>query len=419
MLICGVYSSRPEWQSFEFEKQAHKLALSQNEEAIVNLSNEISKHLSRNQPEKELATLWYLKAFCDFQIIQINYGQVKNYKELVSSINANLQKAIELNPEYTEAHVVKALMIASALPPDKALTAVQDDLIIIKNLDKGNLFKDFVEGYAVLFTSNGGIAPFEQFVSTFQKSENTTDNWWYWQAKAFLLDQYLGNFRSKPDYNKARQTLDEIQKMQPTLGYLRALKPYLAIQDKNILTKEPVANWKMLASDSVGDARNPQQLYNLPEGNYERFDVRELFYYHNLTSNTVWFKFEFAEFPSANFGINLLFDLDGDTKNGSGWMTNREFRYDVVGTLWLREEENHMVGVNGLSSGYDWNRRRMEAMSENVFTFYIDKNKRILIVGLNQLELESISDLRVSAAIGTYKYWEDNIPDKGGVTIKP
>jgi len=132
----------------------------------------------------------------------------------------------------------------------------------------------------------------------------------------------------------------------------------------------------------------------------------------------VWFKFEYYAFPSENFGINLLLDIDSNPENGSSWFSNREFKYDVLATVWLRREGGQYIGINGLSETYDSDRRRMTMKASGNIDFYLDVKNKQVIIGIPLSDLNASTNIKVAGTVGSNLYWADNIPDKGFVVLK-
>jgi len=419
-IVISAVTLKPQSQSLEnLEKKAHSLSIRQDENGISQFKLELENVPTDGKSNEDLAKLSYLKAFCDFQIIQINYGQVDDRMGLFSSSKRSLEEALKLNPKYTEAKTLMAILTAASLPPGKALEAVQGDIKEIKKMKDGDVYSNMVAGYAELFAPSGGVVALEKAKLLLEKNKKTKGNWWYWNINGLLTDVYLGNFKRPAEYEKAQKILNSIRKNEPEMGYLRVIAPYLADQTLKQLRSAPKISWTELATDAGDDARNPQKMFQLPEGDYDIFDVKQLHYALDFSQGMVWFKFDYETFPSENFGINIMIDTDGDSENGNTWMTNKEFKYDLNGTLYLRKQGNSFVGVNGLSTGHDWARRRLAVTKEGAFQFFVDKANKSLIVGVAHQHLGFSQSMKVFATTGTNEYWEDNIPDTGGVDITP
>lgn len=400
------------------EDKAHEYAILQDEKGFDELKKKLDNIKEGDLSKEEKAHLYYLKAFVGYQPVFINYGQVENTMDVISVVKRNLEKAIELDPKHVEARSLKALLTSGNLPPGKALDAIKEDLDAIRKLKNGDIYAALVTGYAKAFTSDGGVTDFEKAIKAFEKN-GRTDDWWYLSAKVYLADIYLGNFKREEDYAKGNKLVEEIKTMYPKSGYLQVVNHFISDQSSKKLSKEPKISWSELATDAGDDARDPQKMLQLDKGGHDIFDAKQLDYALDFSNGIVWFKFQYEKFPSENFGINIFFDLDGDDENGNLFMFNREFRYDIAGTLWLRKDGDKYMGVNGLATGHDFARRRMVAKKEGAFEYYIDKENKVLIVGVAHQYLGYPQDIKVYAAVGTNKYWEDNIPNKGGVSITP
>ncbi len=402
----------------KLELQAHTYAILQDEQGLAELNEKLAGMEDVKLSQSEHAHLFYLKAFVDYQPVFINFGQIENTMDVISRVKRNLEKAIELNAKHVEARSLKALIVSGTLPPGKALEAIKEDLKVIEGLENGDIYATLIKGYAQAFTTEGGVADFERSIKLMEKN-GMKDSWWFVGAKVYLADIYLGNFKRTGNFAKGTKLVEEIKADYPNTGYLRVIDHFIQDHSSNRLSKEPKISWSELATDAGDDARDPQKLLQLENGGHEIFDVKGLDYALDFSNGILWFRLTYEQFPSENFGINLFFGVDNDDENGNVFFTNREFRYDIAGTLWLRKVGEDYIGVNGLASGHDFARRRMVASKEGAFEFHIDQEAKTVIVGIAHQYLGYPQSIKVFATVGTYKYWEDNIPNKGGVSITP
>lgn len=401
-----------------FNSKAHKLAIQQDIEGLNEIKSKLDAIDKSSLSKKEQAYLNYLKAFVGYQPIFIEWGQVENAMDAISLSKRNLEKAIEMDPKLAEARLLKSLLTSGSLPPGKALEAVKGDLVELRKLDNGDIYADFATGMANSFTSDGGVDFFESSIKAMRQKGMAGDNWWYWGAVTYLADVYLGNFRRPEEFDKAVKLINHIKENQPDAGYLSNIDHFVTDHTSKALSKPPKVSWNQLATDASDDARDPQKMLGLEQGEFEIFDVKALYYSLDFSQGMIWFKFEYEKFPSENFGINIFFETDQDTDNGNLFMPyNRDFRYDIAGTLWLKKIGDKYIGVNGLAKGHDFARRRMVAKDEGSFDFYVDEGNKTLIVGVPHQYLDFPQSISVYATVGTNKNWEDNIPDKGGVSI--
>lgn len=169
------------------------------------------------------------------------------------------------------------------------------------------------------------------------------------------------------------------------------------------------AKWQPLGTDPAGDGKAPA----LP-------DIVALASWSD--GDTVWFRLSLAAAPGPAFGVNLVFDVDGDPSNGQSWWgSNTGFRFDRLATVWVFDASEEMLeGTIGLASADDAMKGRMIDPALGALRVVAHAAAKEIFVGVPRAVLAGAgSTVRVLAAVGSPMRHNDDLPDAGALSFKP
>lgn len=160
--------------------------------------------------------------------------------------------------------------------------------------------------------------------------------------------------------------------------------------------------WTALAEDAKADARNT----NLADG-------KALSYHYDAATDTLWFRLDLHTLPSTEaLGLNLVVDMDMDQATGANWWgSNRAFTFDRLVTIWVQGNASGYRGTVGLGSTSGVSRRAFTDLATNNLALSIDTENPAFIVGVKRSELDDDGTMRLIAAVGSNRAWNDDIGD--------
>jgi hypothetical protein len=167
--------------------------------------------------------------------------------------------------------------------------------------------------------------------------------------------------------------------------------------------------WRPLAADPEADGKSPR----LP-------DARALAYHHDRAAGVVWFRIDLARpLGPAWFGVNLAVDADGDPANGGAWWgpTNSEFRFDRLVTVWVLAAGPDYQGMIGVGDAAGVGAGIFDGVARNGLRAALADGGRALVVGVPRADLGGRGELRVISTVGSAFMANDDLPDRGAVTL--
>ncbi len=223
---------------------------------------------------------------------------------------------------------------------------------------------------------------------------------------------WLGITTAPGAHGAFRLEIDDVELVSSRNGHNRALpvaQPGPARTVRVSFTEGPAGNdWRELARDPAGDGKRP----SLP-------DVVSLSVIPddaNEGSERVWFRIGLKDAPPLPWlGLNLVFDVDGDTGNGMPWWgANTAFQFDRLATVWLFRTGPTYQGVAGTAD--------VAAVAKGEFmtnglelAVAVDRDARAILVGVPRSVLGSGGQSRFLAAVGSAMAHNDDVPDTGAI----
>lgn len=131
----------------------------------------------------------------------------------------------------------------------------------------------------------------------------------------------------------------------------------------------------------------------------------------------LWFRLTFEQPLPASFGVNVVFDRDGDPNGGMLWWggTSR-FQFDRLVTAWITREGDGYFGLIGVTDADGARARIYTKLSDDV-VLRMGNDGKSVVVGVPASALDLTPRAKVIAAGGTHLLWNDNLTAAGGEGI--
>jgi hypothetical protein len=184
-------------------------------------------------------------------------------------------------------------------------------------------------------------------------------------------------------------------------GPARAIRCALAMPPAN-------ATWRELARDPAGDGKQP----SLP-------DAVSVATMADDRGDRVWFRIALRDAPPLPWlGLNLAFDIDGDTANGTPWWgVNTAFRFDRLVTVYLFKTGRTYQGVVGTADTAAVAKGEFMAGGPDLRAA-IDRESSAFLVGVPRSVLgHGAGQARFLAAVGSAMVHNDDVPDTGALSL--
>ena len=168
--------------------------------------------------------------------------------------------------------------------------------------------------------------------------------------------------------------------------------------------------WRELAQDPAGDGKRP----SLPDA----VSVAVMADDADEGSERVWFRIGLNDAPPLPWlGVNLAFDIDGDTGNGTPWWgANTAFHFDRLVTVWLFKTGLTYQGVAGTADAAAVAKGEFMTNGHDL-QVALDRDSRAFLVGVPRSVVGSAGPARFLAAVGSAMAHNDDVPDTGAILL--
>ena len=201
----------------------------------------------------------------------------------------------------------------------------------------------------------------------------------------------------------ARMASDEPQPvaLRPEVARLLAQRPDFALARQiddalreRAFVAAPSASWQPLLTDAANDGSNPKLPDILAVERAEDAD-------------RLWYRVTFREPLPRSFGVNLVFDRDGDPATGMPWWgTGSTFRFDRLVTAWITRDGDRYSGNVGVTDDDGARGARLAKLTSD---FDIAIGERSVILGVPRSVLALTDASRMIAAGGSHLAWNDDV----------
>ncbi len=167
------------------------------------------------------------------------------------------------------------------------------------------------------------------------------------------------------------------------------------------------AQWGTLATDPSGDGKTSGPTY---------LDGTKLEYRYDNTSDSIWFKVTVTSILNANYGINIIMDVNGGGTTAAWFGSNTSFKYNRVITVWVTSGSSGVIGITDAAGFAAMNYTKLGA---NNISIKIDAANKEYILGMKRTAIYNSTTLKanVIAGVGSNQYWNDDVPNTGSGNI--
>lgn len=167
----------------------------------------------------------------------------------------------------------------------------------------------------------------------------------------------------------------------------------------------PSPAWRELARDPSGDGKKP----SLP-------DAVSVSVMDDDGGDRIWFRIGLEGAPPESWlGVNLAFDIDGDTENGTPWWgSNTAFHFDRLVSVWLFRAGESYEGVAGTADAAAVARGEFMEMGLDL-QVALERDPGAFLLGVPRWVLGGGAEARFLAAVGSATAHNDDVPDSGAI----
>lgn len=384
-----------------------------------------NEHVARN--DSLAAWAHYYLAFANWQLSFVTFG---NRRAETITLNeealSHLAEAVKLRENFPEAYAVMrrcqfwlaildrsrsrtiwaesaaALKKAQTLAPEHPAVMLEEAITLFYNPPQaGGDQQKGLERFRAALQRFAAQSPRDA-----AHLDAAHENFWRATTHMMLGQAHLGTGEveaAERDFQAALQFEPDYAYVKNSMLPMTQFVPALAMRD---LTK---VAWSLLANDSESDGANPNWAA-----------VKNLSYFYDAATDTVWFKLDLSRLPNPNaFGINLVVDTDEDQSNGASWWGgNRAFKYDRLVTVWVvKSGEEAYRGAVGVGDFRGVTEGRYTNLFQNNLAFRADSARMTMVLGVKKEELDADGRMNLIAAVGSNAGWNDDVPDSSSARL--
>ncbi len=171
------------------------------------------------------------------------------------------------------------------------------------------------------------------------------------------------------------------------------------------------AQWTTLASDGTGDGSH---------GGPGFLDGTKLEYRYDDKSDSVWFRVTVTNMLNANYGINIIMNVNGAGSTANWFGSNTSFKYNRIITAWITSGTSGTVGITdaaGFGAG------NYTKLGKDNISISMDATAKTYTLGLKRTDIynDTVLNATVIAGVGSNQFWDDDVPNSGSgsVNLKP
>lgn len=164
--------------------------------------------------------------------------------------------------------------------------------------------------------------------------------------------------------------------------------------------------WSVLAFDAKGDAREPSLA-----------DAAQVSYRYDKQQDFLWFRVSLYGTPNEQaFGVNIVFDTGGDEAAKTNWWGgNKAFKFDRLVTAWVTRGAGGYQGTIGVGDAAGAQTKQFNNLSQNNLQVRVEGDA--IVIGVKRTDVTDKLKLSFVAAVGSNQDWNDDIPNRGSLTI--
>lgn len=315
-------------------------------------------------------------------------------------------RAVQLDPKFADgwmmAHALRssARRLGQAVPADPLGTP--NRMAHAAELDPKAPAVAFLNA-AVRSMNPAGAAPpegvqaFDQLAAQLDADRAATGRpFGLWDANAHLWTIMVRWAQDAPHAEVLRPMIARLLEQRPDFALGRQMAQNLS--DHRFVTA-PAVTWQPYLTDAAGDGKDPK----LPD--VLSVDRAE-------DGDRLWYRVTFHDPLPRSFGVNLVFDRDGDQTNGMPWWgKGTTFRFDRLVTAYITHDGDHYFGTVGVTDEDGVRGFRMIKIPADI-SIALAPDERSVMLGVPRAAIGLTDAGTMIAAGGSHLVWNDDAASK-------
>jgi len=213
-----------------------------------------------------------------------------------------------------------------------------------------------------------------------------------WDANAHAWALFVRMATDDPHPEALRPMVARLLAERPDFALARQIDD--ALRERHFATA-PDVQWQPLLTDPAGDGANPKWPDVVAVDRAESGD-------------RLWYRVSFREPLPRSFGVNLIFDRDGDPATGMRWWGGGSaFRFDRLVTAWITRDGDRFSGRVGVTDDDGARGANLTKLTTDVLVA-MGGDERSVIVGVPKSVLALTDASAMIVAGGSHLAWNDD-----------
>ncbi len=309
---------------------------------------------------------------------------------LVATSVRHVDRALELDDRFADAWMLAALSHGRAASGPNRMTRALE-------LDADSPGVACFHGMIRSMNPAGpappeGVQILEQLVARLDADrESTGRRFGLWDAYAHGWMIFVKMASDAPNHAALRPAIARLLAQRPDFVIGKQINDSLR---ERRFVDAPSVQWQPILTDPTGDGKNPK----FPD--VIAVDRAE-------SSDRLWYRVSFREPLPRSFGVNLIFDRDGDPSTGMQWWgSGSKFRFDRLATAWITRDGDRYSGTTGVTDDDGARGARFAKITTDVVVAM--DGDRVVIVGVPRTALALTDASTMIAAGGSHLVWNDD-----------
>lgn len=353
------------------------------------------------EPAAVLRDAHYLAALSAFFDLGSGFRDLAAGARLVALGLRHADRAVELDPQFADGWMLSAMWrgsarrVGQAVPndppgaPNRAARATELD-------PKAPLVAFFTAIQRSMNPAGAappeGVKAFDELAARLDADRAATGrHFGLWDAEAHAWTILVRMASDNPSAETLRPMAAKLLQQRPDFELGQLLAAWTA---ERRFVAPPALTWQPYLTDAAGDGKNPK----LPD--VIAVDRAE-------EGDRLWYRFTFHDPLPRSFGINLVYDRDGDPSTGMRWWgSGSTFRFDRLVTAWISRDGDRYFGRVGVTDEDGARGFRPSKLTGDVL-LAMGEGDRSLMVGVPRSALDLTESSTMIAAAGSHLVWND------------
>jgi hypothetical protein len=321
---------------------------------------------------------------------------------LIVSGMRHADRAVDLDPQFADglmlSGVFRGFARRSGLPAPQDPPGAPNRGARATELDANSPAVAFFNGVFASFNPAGpapaaGVKLIDDFAARLDAERATTGRrFGIWDAQAHAWTIFVRIASESPRHEELRRMAARLLDERPDFALGRRIADMVA---ERRFVSAPAFAWQPVLTDPANDGSNPK----FPDVvSVDRAEAGDM----------VWYRVTAREPLPRSFGVNLIFDRDGDPTTGMPWWgTGSTFRFDRLVTAWITRDGDRYAGTVGVTDDDGARGAQLLKIPADIRLAMADGD-RSLLVGVPRSALGLTDKSAMIAAAGSHLAWNDD-----------